>query len=326
MRVDRAALDGLVQRALAKLGHDPADAAIIQDVLMYAQLRDSSQGLLKIAERAIRKDTAAAAPRVVARTTATARIDGCRGNGMVVMRQATDLAIDLARGAGAGVVGSFNTATSTGAIGFYVERIARAGLVGIAMSGTPKVVAMAGSTQPVFGTNPIAIALPTPQEPIVLDMATSAAAWFALIEAKTLGRAIPGDVAFDRDGAATTDPAAALDGALRTFGGAKGAGLAFMVEALSGALVGGDLPDEPKKPPSRGNLVIALDPAALGGADVVAAFGRLAAQVQARRPTDPAQPIRLPGARSAARAAAAVGALELPQALYDGIKAVAEAG
>ena len=329
MRISLAELTGLIDRALAKFGHSPADAALIREILLYAELRGNAQGLLKIAERAILREAGAEPPLVVSRTAATARIDGRRANGMVVMGQAADLAVELAAHAGIGAVGSFNTGTSTGAIGYFADRIARAGLIGVAMSGTPKVTAMEGSNEPVFGTNPLAIGIPMAQAPMVLDITTSAMAWFSLIEAREAGRSIAPDIGYDKDGAATKDPAAILKGALRAFGGHRGAGLALMVEILTGALVGGDLPGEIGKPPSRGNLLLAIDPGAFGdSAEFLAKIERLATHLRTRRRNDVVVPIRLPGERSAARAAAtlAAGAIDLPDGLVDALRKEATSG
>ncbi len=83
-----------------------------------------------------------------------------------------------------------------------------------------------GSYEPLFGTNPLAIGIPSPDEPVVLDMATSAMAYFGLVQAKTAGVKIPRDEAYGASEKLITDPAKALDGAILPFDrNYKGAGL-----------------------------------------------------------------------------------------------------
>ena len=131
----------------------------------------------------------------------------------------------------------------------------------------------------------------------MLDLATSAIAWFGLIAARDRGEAIPDDVAMDADGRATTDPAAALGGAIRAFAGHKGSGLALMVELLTGALVGGGIPGQPDANANRGTLIVAIDPGVFDGAKVAEATEAALAAVKAARPERADADILLPGER-----------------------------
>ena len=115
--------------------------------------------------------------------------------------------------------------------------LAEAGLVGIIMATSPEYVAPHGAKQPIFGTNPICCAVPTSRGLMLMDQATAAFAWFGLLEAKTAGRKIPNDIAWDKNGNQTDDPSEALQGALRTFDrGYKSSNLAMMVELIAGKL------------------------------------------------------------------------------------------
>ena len=99
---------------------------------------------------------------------------------------------------------------------------------------------MYGSFEPVFGTNPIAVAIPCSPSPVVLDMSTAAISYFGLVEAKTAGSKIASDMAYDAQGQPTDDPAAAIQGAIRSFDRSyKGSGLALVAEILAGPLVSG---------------------------------------------------------------------------------------
>ncbi len=141
-----------------------------------------------------------------------------------------------------------------------------------------------GRTRAV-GTNPFGFAVPNGDGPsIVLDMATSATARGKIIHAARTGGTIPEGWAVDEDGRPTTDPAAALAGAVVPFAGPKGSGLAMMVELLCGALLGGatgtqigDMYEQWDRPQNVGHMFLALDPAewAAGGdlAERVADFG-----------------------------------------------------
>lgn len=98
---------------------------------------------------------------------------------------------------------------------YYADLIGREGLIGLALAQSPEFVAPHGSKQALFGTNPIAISVPTlatgassngTHACVTMDMATAAYAWFGLLEAKTAGRPIPPDVALNAQGQPTTDP------------------------------------------------------------------------------------------------------------------------
>src|SRR5690606_23993893 len=108
------------------------------------------------------------------------------------------------------------------------------------MCNTRPTIPAPGGAERLVGTNPIAIALPTASEPhIVLDMATSAGSVGRIRQALAAGRDIPADWATDAEGVPTTDPATALAGFLQPMGGAKGFGLALVIDLLCGALAGG---------------------------------------------------------------------------------------
>ncbi|CAN7359369.1 Ldh family oxidoreductase [Bosea sp. LjRoot9] len=155
-----------------------------------------------------------------------------------------------------------------------VEPFADAGFVAISCVNSMAVVVPHGARKAVFGTNPIAFAVPRDgAAPIVVDLATSAMAHGEVKIAKREGRTLPAGVGVDRAGEPTTDPDEVLSGgALVPFGGHKGSALAMMVELLCAALVGGHFSIEmelSKHPgahtPNTGQTVILIDPRA--GAD-----------------------------------------------------------
>jgi len=189
-----------------------------------------------------------------------------------------DLAIgrlpDMTRNTGIAAAG-FTRSHHFGVAGHPVERLAERGLVALVMGNTPAAMAAWGGKRPLFGTNPIAFAAPRRnQPPVVVDLALSVAARGKILQASQKGEPIPADWAFDASGQPTTDSKAALNGTLRPLGGAKGAALAFMVEVMAAALTGSTLDfeassflDDKGGPPGVGQLLIAIDPDAFGGAD-----------------------------------------------------------
>ncbi|WP_186420890.1 Ldh family oxidoreductase [Bosea sp. CS1GBMeth4] len=160
-----------------------------------------------------------------------------------------------------------------GAAGLHVERLAEQGLVALLFANTPGAIAPWGGARPVFGTNPIAFAAPLPgREPLVIDMALSKVARGPIVAARQKGETIPEGWALDAAGHPTTDPAAALAGTMVPLGDAKGATLAMMVEILAAALVGthfafqaSSFLDDQGGPPDTGQLILAIDPAGMGG-------------------------------------------------------------
>jgi LDH2 family malate/lactate/ureidoglycolate dehydrogenase len=231
---------------------------------------------------------------------------------MAVLAKMTALACDKAKTSGIAVVAASGYGSATGALGHWARQLAEAGLVGIVLSQCPEMVAPHGSFEPIFGTNPIAISCPNPNcaatggAPVVLDMATSTEAYYHLVTQEAAGQSIAPDVAWDAVGQPTTDPAAALAGALRVFDrGHKGSGLALMVELLAGAVTGAAMEDK-KKAGNWGSLVLALDPGLFG--DRQGTFERVAAmcaRVRGARRLDGVDDIFLPGERGDLAAARA---------------------
>ena len=146
--------------------------------------------------------------------------------------------------------------------------------------------------------HPIAIGVPTSDGRVVLDMTTAAIAWYGLIQAQQRGEPIPDGIAYDENGVFTTDPGAALQGAILAFAGHKGSGLALMVEVLTGPLIGTNIAGDEERTPNFGDLFIALNPAAFGGADTfLSRVDVLMAKVKAGRRVAGGGEILLPGER-----------------------------
>ena len=299
---------GLIARVLAALGATPEEQTCVAEALTEADLRGyASHGLLRFPLMVRRvqagKARVRATPRVVSRRGGMALLDGDLGLGPFVATRAVDLATALALEHGLGVVGVFNN-NHISLVGYYVERAARAGVVALATTTGDAGVHPYGGVERLLGTNPLAVAFPTADEPFLLDMATSVGTFGRVFVARQRGEAIPDGWAVDAEGRPTTDPAEALTGSLRPFGGAKGYGLGLCLAILAGALVraaqgpGVIGTIEPTDPTTKGDLFIALDPAAVGGLDAVRSTARAyLADVRGSRRAPGSAGIRIPGER-----------------------------
>jgi L-2-hydroxycarboxylate dehydrogenase (NAD+) len=183
--------------------------------------------------------------KVVRATQSTATVDGDNGLGLVIGPQANMIAMAMAEQAGSGWVSVRNT-NHFGIAGYYVLRAVERDLIGWAMTNTTKLVAPLWGAERMLGTNPIAIGVPGGKEPpIVLDMATCAAAYGKIEIAQRKGENIPSGWAIDARGQETTNPDDMIQGGAllplgtdRERGGHKGYGLAVMVDILSAVLSG----------------------------------------------------------------------------------------
>jgi LDH2 family malate/lactate/ureidoglycolate dehydrogenase len=182
---------------------------------------------------------------IVRETASTATVDGDNGLGLVVGPKANAIAMEKAVAAGSGWVSVRNT-NHYGIAGWYVLEALKRDLIGWSMTNTTRLVAPLWGAERMLGTNPIAIAFPGAEEPpIVIDMATCAAAYGKIEMARRAGSPIPLRWAADRNGVPTTDPNDMVEGGAllplgsdREGGGHKGYALAVMVDVLSAVLSG----------------------------------------------------------------------------------------
>jgi L-2-hydroxycarboxylate dehydrogenase (NAD+) len=268
MKIKLSELKKISKKALTKYGYTPKESKIILDMLMYAQLRGNNQGVVKLVGSGIPKNKEAKEPTVEKETPTTALINCNLTMEAVVLDMAVKMVVKKAKKMGIAIVGTHNGDGSSGAIGHWSRQIADAGLIGITMSTYPlPCVPPHGSPDPLFCTNPIAWGVPKEGEPIVLDMATSAIAYYGLVEAKTKGVQVAEDIGYDKEGNETTDPGEIMEGAIKPFDrGYKGASLALMVQIIGGALVGANF--NTGSASNDGNVLIAINPDALVGMDV----------------------------------------------------------
>ena len=303
MKITIDELRDLTAKALKNYGYNDEEISAISAVLLYAQLRGNNQGVVKLIGAGIPKNPAAGRITIEKETAVSARINGNGNHAMIVVRKALDIVLQKAKANGFGIAGTFNTNTSSGAVGYFASEMAGQGLIGFVFGRSPERVAVHGSYEPVFGTNPLAVGIPAEPNPLVLDMSTAAISFYGLVEAKTAGRKIPSDVAYDSGGKATTDPQEAIQGAIRSFDRSyKGSGLAMIGEILAGPLVGAAFCGIGDSKGNWGHLLYAIDPEILiDRDDFVKNVTRLIGKVKSTKPLEGVPEILAPGENGAAR-------------------------
>ncbi|HRE79457.1 MAG TPA: Ldh family oxidoreductase [Opitutaceae bacterium] len=231
-------------RVLQAAGSSADEAAIVADGLLQADARGvSSHGYTRLGAYAERVKRGIVRPDVrlqlLRDTSSFVHIDGGNGMDIAIARQAMELCVERARTTGC-CFASITNANHFGIGANYTLQAVKAGMVGLAMSNAPASTVPIGGRIPKLGTNPFAVAVPAGRRvPFCLDMATSVVAQGKVILAHKQGaKTIPEGWAVDSEGRATTDPAAALKGAMLPFGGAKGYGIALMIDLFCGALAG----------------------------------------------------------------------------------------
>jgi L-2-hydroxycarboxylate dehydrogenase (NAD+) len=203
---------------------------------------------------------------------ATALINGDNALGHLVMNKAVELAIEKVKQHSVCWIGS-HYGNHSGAASVYVRRLAEQGYIGIYMAvGNANHMAPWGGIDLLLSTNPIAIAVPAGDHPIVLlDIATTVAAYGKVKVAAQKGESIPDTWMIDRNGQPITDPQKSSEGSLLPIGGYKGYGLAVMIGLLAGALnnaaVGKSTIDfnaHHDLITNTGQTIIAVDPSVFG--------------------------------------------------------------
>jgi L-2-hydroxycarboxylate dehydrogenase (NAD+) len=272
-RIPAATLRAFLVDVLVACGLSDIDAATVAAAMVEADLTGSdAHGVFRLAGYVRDFKRGAFNPRakvsVLERGPATALIDGDQGMGHVVMTYAANLAVELARQSGVGWVGA-RRSNHAGAGATYATIPLAHGMVGVyGAASSVNHMAPWGGTEPLLGTNPIAVAIPAGKEaPVVLDIATSLASNGAIRTHELEGKPMPaGWVQNRQDGAPVTDPRRITEGTYLPMGGYKGFGLSLIIGLLAGPLnraaFGRDVKDfaAPRGGDSNvGQFVIALD-------------------------------------------------------------------
>ncbi len=295
-----------VHDVFAALGVSEDEATSVADLLTEGDLRGhGSHGLIRVPLYLDLLRTGKlrpnARPRIVQERMSAALLDGDQALGPYAATVATYEAMARARGGGVAAVAFYNCG-HIGLAGYYVELAAREDLIGLLFAKSEASVHPHGGYEPIIGTNPVCVGIPTDGDPLLLDMATSATSMGKLKQAVAANRRLPDGYAMAPDGTPTNDPAVAQEGALSPFGGAKGYGLALAVELLGGILSGagaGPMRDASGWRKLWGALVVVLDPSTF--VDVPAfkrAVSAYLVQVKGSRLAPGFTEILIPGERS----------------------------
>ncbi len=239
---------------------------------------------------------------------ATALIDGDNGMGHLVMHHATELAMEKARTTGVAWVGA-RYSNHAGPASLYAMMPARENMIGLYLAvGSANHMPPWGGTDMLLSTNPIAVALPSQDNPpIVLDMATTVAAYGKVKTAAQRGETMPEGWMIDREGKPLTDPTRASEGFLLPIGGPKGYGLSLvfgiLAGVLNGAAFGRDVVDfnaDAKTITNTGQVILALDIAAFADpAEFRAEIDGVWRDMKSSERMPGVDEIRLPGERLA---------------------------
>jgi len=294
---------------LCRVGVPRGDAEWVAEALVSADLQGlDSHGISRLGAyvSGIVRGKVNPNPFIEVRSTGpcTAVVDGDNGLGHVVGRRAMETAVDMAKGAGVGVV-TVRNGNHAGAMSTYSEVATDAGMIGVALCNAQPAIPPWGGRKAFFGTNPIAVASPCGEHPISIDMATSVVARGKIILSAKKGEPIPEGWALDESGNPTTDASAALRGAVLPMAGAKGYGLALAVEILSGVLSGakvgsqvGSIYDDEPSSPGTGMFMMALNPDYfVGAAAYTERIQALADAIHAVPPAYGHERVLLPGER-----------------------------
>ncbi len=265
--VDHNQLRPFTTSVFAAVGTPGDIAAFVADSLVDANLAGhDSHGVLRLPGYcgSLRSGDIIPDARcaLLKRDRATAIVDGSLGWGQPAMQLAANTVIELARECGLGGAAVRNC-YHVGRVAPYVESVARAGMIGIAMSNAGPGVAPFGSRQRVLGTNPFAWSMPMGSNGDVLtfDIATAAIAEGKLRVARAQDKRVSNDMLVDSNGHPTDDPNDFFTGgAILPFGGHKGNGISILAQMLGRTLAGMDTTGFDGPRGANGPVILAIDP------------------------------------------------------------------
>lgn len=285
----------LAEGILMRRGYSAEDAATIGEVLVEAHLWGRGNSGLQHLKQIAEVSGARKPISIVREDDHSAVLDGGNNAGLLVAPYMMRVAIAKAKSGGIAAVSASNGFLG-GIGGYYVNIAAREGLIAFMTMSSGHRVAPAGGIDALFGTNPLSIAFPTAGDPIIYDIATSSINVGGLHRAERLGEPLQPGLAIGPGGEPTTDPKAALKGAILPFGGHKGAGLAMMVQFF-GLLGGGAV--APKGMGDFGYFVLVMKPSLfMPTEDYERRVGELVDMIHAVRPSEAGKPVRVPGERA----------------------------
>ncbi|MCY7318813.1 MAG: Ldh family oxidoreductase [Ramlibacter sp.] len=311
-RVSLARLRDFITLALTRLGLPAADAQIVGGLMAQAELQGSDgHGVIRLLPyaRRIRAGGINLMPdiKVLQERPGMALLDGDNAMGHLVMQRAAQLAIDKARTCGIAWVGS-RLSNHAGPASLYARMPMAHDMIGLYFAvGNANHLPPWGGLDMLLSTNPIAVAVPAGAEPpVVLDMATTVAAYGKVKAKAQRGEQMPIGWMIDRLGQPLTDPKRAEEGFLMPIGGYKGYGLALIVGLLAGTLNGAamgseviDFNHDDTTTTNTGQAIMAIDLSAFGDvAGFKARVDQLVRELRASERLPGVERIWLPGEQS----------------------------
>jgi len=251
VRVRESDLRAITERFFEKLGMPAADAKRAADVIITADLcgveTHGVSNMLRLYQEWFNQGIVNPRPdwKVVRETASCANVDCDRGLGLALVPRGMEIAIEKAKATGVGMVTLGNCGHS-GMVGYHAMMALEHDMIGVCCSASSGSTVPTFSSEPVMGTNPLAVAAPAGEEaPFVFDAATSAVAGNKVVLAKRMGvNLAPGWVA-KPDGTPIMEEAPAPDefmflplGGNRELGSHKGYSLAMIVDILGAVLSG----------------------------------------------------------------------------------------
>ena len=323
-------LTAFIQQALIAVGLPDADAATVAGLMAAADLQGSDgHGVSRLPQyvRRIKAGGFNVRPNihVVHEHAGTAVLNGDNGMGHLVMKRAAEMAVEKAHATGIGWVNS-QFSNHAGPASLYATMPLAHDMIGLYFAvGNANHLPPWGGLDMLLSTNPVAAAIPAGNEkPIVLDMATTVAAYGKVKTKAQRGETMPEGWMMDRQGRPLTDPGRANEGFLLPIGGYKGYGLALMIGLLAGTLngaaMGKDVVDfnaDDTTPTNTGHAIVAINVEAFQPiAEFKHAVDTLVRDLRDSRALPGVERIRLPGEGShAARADRLANGIPIPTAL-----------
>jgi ureidoglycolate dehydrogenase (NAD+) len=336
IRLGAAELTAYVSAIFVAAGLTPEHAGEWAKMLVWANLRGTdSHGIIRIPRyvELLRNKSINPAPNIrVERKPGSAAVvlEADRAPSAVALTRAMAEAVAAAREVGVGWCAARHI-THTGAIGYFALQAGEAGMAGIIMSASGPMMAYPGTRVPAVSSNPIAFSVPRRNgRPYLLDFSTGVVANGKIMAAADRGEKIPVGWGLDADGKDTTDPKAVET--LLPMGGAKGAGLSFMIECLTSLLL-----SQPRLAPDLeswaigddpflNGSVVAIDPAAFGDRDrFLIEAERLGTAIAGLARAEGVERIMLPGERGdAVRAEREQNGIPIPKGTWQRIAKTAQ--
>src|ERR1043165_2488098 len=310
-KVPITAIRGLITDALAAAGLPPGDAAKCAALMGEADLTGAdAHGVFRLPQyvRRLKAGGFNKHPdiKVERSAPATALVDGDNGMGHLVMSRAAETAIAMARETGVAWVG-VRRSNHAGPAGLYAEMPAAQGMIGMyAAVANANHMAVWGGADPLLGTNPLAIGVPSGAGPMVLDMATTVVSYGTVKNYALQDKPMqPGWMVNTATGEDIVDAKRAAEGLLLPIGGYKGSGLAVMLGLLAGPLNraavgrgGGDFNPDDGSGTNTGHFIVALDVARFLPLDAYKAeVDRHIRELKDSRRLPGVDEIRMPGER-----------------------------